>query len=243
MTSNLPDPSEKQNYIQLMFARIADRYDLLNKILSLGQDASWRKKVIDMLNPESNRIYLDIGCGTGDLARGINKTQHTSFVVAADLTYQMVHSGTHHKKGSGILWIVADAQLLPFQRDSFDGIVSGYLLRNVPDLNKTLNEILRVLKPFNKYVSLDTTPPTRNWYYPFVMAYLRIFVPLIGMLISGDRHAYSYLSLSTRNFLPANKLANIFRENDFLSAKYIKLMFGTMAIHYGEKPGVTKILD
>jgi demethylmenaquinone methyltransferase / 2-methoxy-6-polyprenyl-1,4-benzoquinol methylase len=243
MASHVPEASEKQHYVQYMFGRIANRYDLLNKILSLGQDASWRKKVIDMLNPESNRIYLDIGCGTGDLARGIIKTQHTSFVVAADLTYQMVHSGTHHKKGSGILWIVADAQLLPFQRDSFDGIVSGYLLRNVPDLKKTLNEILRVLKPFNKYVSLDTTPPTRNWYYPFVMAYLRIFVPLIGMLISGDRQAYSYLSHSTRNFIPAQELANIFQENDIHSVNCLKLMFGTMAIHYGEKPGVRKILD
>jgi demethylmenaquinone methyltransferase/2-methoxy-6-polyprenyl-1,4-benzoquinol methylase len=134
-----------------------------------------------------------------------------------------------------IHWIVADAESLPFPDETFDGVVSGYLMRNVSNQKIALNEQFRVLHNNAKVVSLDTTPPTRNMFYPFILAYFQIAIPLIGKIFAGDIQAYSYLPRSTSNHTPANVLAEAFRKSGFDSISYFKMMLGTIAIHFGEK--------
>jgi demethylmenaquinone methyltransferase / 2-methoxy-6-polyprenyl-1,4-benzoquinol methylase len=236
MTLNFPNPTEKRDYVRHMFGRIADRYDLLNKIISLGQDSFWRKQVVNILRPESNQMYLDIGSGTGDLAREIINIRPDAMVVAADLTFQMIKVGKKRDNLPQINWIAADAQALPFPAETFNGAVSGYLLRNVADQKTALEEQFRVIHFGAKVISLDTTPPVRNWYYPFILGYLQLVIPLIGKLLTSDPQAYSYLPRSTGKHTPAHDLAGIFQEGGLVSVGYTKLMLGTMAIHFGEKP-------
>jgi len=236
MPYNLPQPAEKREYVQQLFGRIAGKYDLLNKIISMGQDSSWRKRVVTLLQPQTSQIYLDIGSGTGDLAREIINAQPMAAVVAVDLTFQMIRVGKNRINSPNIHWIVADAQALPFARKTFNGVVSGYLLRNVVDLKRALEEQIRVIHSGTQIVALDTTPPARNWYFPFVMAYLRFMIPAIGILLSGDRQAYSYLPRSTSHHILAEELAKTLQICGFESVGYYKMMLGTMAIHFGNKP-------
>jgi len=236
MTNQQPFIKEKRATVQKMFGRIAQTYDLLNKIISLGQDAAWRKKVVRLIQPEKKQTFLDIGCGTGDLASTLINAQPDARVVAADFSIQMIQVGKSKNSAANIDWIVADAQALPFKSKTFHGVVSGYLLRNVTDQKKALTEQNRVMRIGARVAALDTTPPTKNWYYPFVMAYIYIVIPFLGFLLSGDLQAYSYLPRSTSLHTPADQLAGIFTESGFENVGFIKVMFGTMAIHFGRKP-------
>jgi demethylmenaquinone methyltransferase/2-methoxy-6-polyprenyl-1,4-benzoquinol methylase len=236
MSNNQSQETQKHRYVQQMFEDIAGTYDLLNRIISMGQDARWRRRLVDLLNPVPNQMYLDIGAGTGDLSQTIINRQPEAVVTAADFSFQMISVGKHKNHSPNVLWLVADAQALPFSAQIFHGAVSGYLLRNVPDIEKTLLEQYRVLMPGSIATALDTTPPEKNWYDPLIRIYLFVVIPLVGLVISGNRHAYRYLPNSTIHHIPADKLKKIFTHCGFSTVAYLKLMFGTMAIHSGRKP-------
>jgi demethylmenaquinone methyltransferase / 2-methoxy-6-polyprenyl-1,4-benzoquinol methylase len=236
MRDILPKSENKRDYVQLMFERIAGHYDLMNRIISLGQDSDWRRKVVQILRPESTGLYLDLGAGTGDLSYEIIKNAPYAHIVAADLTLGMLLYGKQKKNSSTISWVVADAQALPFRQDTFSGVVSGYLLRNVPVIDNALKEQMRVIRPSCLVISLDTTPPGRTLFYPFIIIYLKWIIPLIGWIITRDGQAYSYLPESTRKHLTAEILSERMRNAGFETIKFEKLMFGTMAIHSGKKP-------
>ncbi|HEX7555811.1 MAG TPA: ubiquinone/menaquinone biosynthesis methyltransferase, partial [Leptolinea sp.] len=237
MRDILPKSENKRDYVQHMFARIAGQYDLMNRIISLGQDSVWRRKVVQILRPESSAVYLDLGAGTGDLSYAIIKDAPGAHVVAADLTLGMLLYGKLKKNSQNISWVAADAQALPFKQDTFSGVVSGYLLRNVPDIDIALKEQMRVIRHACKIISLDTTPPAPNLLYPFIIFYLKWIIPLVGWIITRDGQAYSYLPESTRKHLTAESLFKRMQKAGFESIKFEKLMFGTMAIHSGKKPG------
>ncbi len=176
-----------------MFSRIAPFYDRMNKIMTFGQDSRWRKRVVQLLQPVDGNLYLDSGAGTGDLSELILKAAPNARVVAADLTWEMIALGKKTRKDDGILWLLADAQSLPFASGSFKGTVSGYLFRNVPDIDRTLVEQVRVLGIKSRLISLDTTPPARSILLPFILFYLKWIIPFFGRLLSGDNQAYDYL--------------------------------------------------
>ena len=227
--------TERKKYVRNMFGRIAERYDLMNRIMTLGQDIHWRKILVSELELTAGAVVLDLGCGTGDLAREVLRQQPEAVVIAADLTYEMVHLGAKSTPEKRISWVIADAQNLPFAREQFDGVVSGYLLRNVPDVERSLEEHQRVMKPDSIMASLDTTPPRKNLLKPFIELYLKYGIPLLGKLIAGDSSAYTYLPDSTRQFLTAEKLAGKINMAGFQSVRFIRKMFGTMAIHWGQE--------
>jgi demethylmenaquinone methyltransferase/2-methoxy-6-polyprenyl-1,4-benzoquinol methylase len=231
MTNSLPTSETKRDYVRGMFTRIASRYDLMNRIMTFGQDSRWRKKVVRNLSPEPDRIYLDVGAGTGDLSLEIAKQSPKSYVVAADLTYEMLIAGKITADQTRIFRVVADAQALPFPVDIFSGVVSGYLFRNVPDISLAIQEQKRVTSDGAKIISLDTTPPDRNLLYPFIFMYLKWIIPLLGMLIVNDRQAYDYLPESTRKHVTAEELARLMQSAGLIHVFWQKLMFGTMAIH------------
>ncbi len=235
MSALLPDKEIKRDYVRKMFTRIASRYDLMNRIMSFGQDVYWKKKVVEKLAPCSDGVYLDAGAGTGDLTLEIRKQSPFSQVVAVDLTYQMLAYGRISPDMPGVFRVVADAQALPFPDDYFTGAVSGYLLRNVPDINHAVLELKRVVAQKSRIICLDTTPPERNIFYPFIIFYLKFIIPLLGWIIVRDINAYDYLPESTRQHVNANELARIFNECGFKSVTWQKFMFGTMAIHSAEK--------
>ncbi|MEK6220805.1 MAG: class I SAM-dependent methyltransferase, partial [Chloroflexota bacterium] len=129
--------TERAKYVQKMFGRIAHRYDLLNRLMTFGQDVGWRKEAIEHLEIQSNAIVVDLGSGTGDIAFEIAKQHPNALVVASDFTEEMVRVGQKRPDGDSVAWVISDAQLPPFPKEAFSGVVSGFLLRNVPDVNRT----------------------------------------------------------------------------------------------------------
>jgi len=222
-----------------MFGRIARRYNLLNSLISLGRDAAWRREAIQRLTdgktPPAPALYLDAGCGTGDLALELLARHPQAAIIASDLTPEMVAVARQRPGAENIVWVIADAQHLPFRSGRFAGIVSGYLLRNVADLDRTLREQNRLLQSGGRMVSLDTTHPARNLLLPFITFYYRRIIPLLGKLIAGDSQAYTYLPETSANFLDADTLAARIRAAGFSAVSFVRRMFGTQAIHTAQK--------
>lgn len=228
--------NDRSQYVQDVFTRIAPHYDLMNRLMTGGQDRLWRKEVIRRASLYPGDLLLDIGTGTGDLAREALRHQPQVHVVAADFTLEMMRDGQQAAFSSqSLAWSAIDALHLPFHNHAFDAIISGFLMRNVADLPRALAEQLRVLKPNGRIVILDTTRPRHNLLSPFTWLYMQVGIPLLGSLISGQRDAYTYLPDSTAHFLFAEQLAELMSDTGFINIGFHRLMLGTIAIHWGEK--------
>lgn len=223
----------RARYVQEMFGRIAHRYDLMNRLMTAGQDMTWRKEVIRRAALPPAGLLLDLGAGTGDLAKEARQSCPSCMPVLADFTLEMMHAGRRRAEDHGLAWIAADALQLPFSDGLFDAVVSGFLLRNVIDVRQTLQEQFRVLKPGGRMVALDTTRPRRSPLSPLIHLHLHLVIPTLGRLLSGQAAAYQYLPDSTENFLEAEKLASLMLESGFQEVGFRRLMFGTVAIHWG----------
>jgi demethylmenaquinone methyltransferase/2-methoxy-6-polyprenyl-1,4-benzoquinol methylase len=227
--------NQRAAYVQTMFGRIAHRYDLLNRLMTLGQDIRWRRELIQRINLSSQAVVLDTGAGTGDLALEIRHFHPQTLVVASDFTYEMVLVGKQRPGADAVHWVIADAMQLPFATECADAVVSGFLLRNVPDVPRTLEEQYRALKPGGRVGSIDTSPPRDNWLRPFLEFHLHKVIPFLGKLIAGDAEAYTYLPDSTEKFLTAEDLAAAFEAAGFRAVGFLRRMFGTIGIHWGQK--------
>ncbi len=231
--TNLPSDQRGQ-YVQAMFARIAPHYDRMNRLMTAGQDVRWRQEAIRRTKLSPGGRLLDLGAGTGDLAAEALRQFPGSQVIAADFTLEMMLFGRSVREAS-LAWSGADALQLPFPEHSFDAVVSGYLLRNVSDLPLALCEQRRVLKPGGRIVALDTTRPPRRLLSPLINFHLHTVIPTLGRLLTGEPEAYSYLPDSTQGFLSAEQLAARLVQAGFRQIGFRRLMFSTMAIHWGIK--------
>jgi demethylmenaquinone methyltransferase / 2-methoxy-6-polyprenyl-1,4-benzoquinol methylase len=237
MTSQL-EGDAKSTYVQDMFGRIARQYNLMNRLMTGGQDQRWRRYVIRQAALPRAGHLLDLATGTGDIAFEALRQVPDAHIVGADFALPMMFIGQRQKQGQIVHWCGADALNLPFPDGSFDAVTSGYLLRNVIDIDRTLREQIRVLKPGGRIVILDTSPPPRNLLRPFITIHLKYIIPLLGRLISGKTgaDAYRYLPESTQAFKTPQELAALMRTAGIVNVDYKQFMFGTMAVHWGEKP-------
>ncbi len=234
MTSKLQG-QEKYTYVQGMFGRIAGTYDLVNRLMTGGQDQTWRRFVIRQAQLEPGDAVLDIASGTGDIAFEAAKAVPDVQAIGADFSLPMMQVGQTRKMGKRIQWAGADAMNLPFDDDTFDAVTAGYLLRNVPDIPRTLEEIYRVLKPGARFVVLDSAPPPPGPIKPLIEIHLRYVIPTVGTLVSGQPDAYAYLPESTQAFKTPEELAILMVEAGFENVAFKTFVFGTMAVHWGEK--------
>ena len=227
--------AERAAYVQSLFARIAGRYDLMNRLMTGGRDVGWRQQVIQLAQLPPGGKLLDLGAGTGDLAFEALRRDASLRAVGGDFTLEMMRVGRTRPNGSLVRWAGADALNLPFPDNTFDAVTSGYLMRNVVDVRRAWAEQHRVLKSGGRVVCLDTTPPPRNLLRPFIEFHLHRVIPALGRLVAGASDAYTYLPDSTENFLTAGRLAERMTEVGFREVRFRRLMFGTMAIHWGIK--------
>lgn len=223
---------ERSKYVQSMFTKIAHRYDVMNRLMTGGQDIRWRKQVIKLARLKPNASLLDLGTGTGDLAREALLQEPQAKVTAADFTIEMMRVG---KKSGSLQFSAADALNLPFKDSTFDAVVSGFLMRNVTDIQQALKEQYRALKPGGRVIILDTTRPKKNILSPFIWLHMHFIIPTVGGLLSGERDAYNYLPDTTENFLTAEQLASRMIAAGFKKVDFKRLMFGTIGMHWGEK--------
>ena len=231
---------ERAQYVQSMFTRIAPRYDLMNRLMTGGQDIFWRREVIRRAGLPPDGKLLDLGAGTGDLAREALRQRPHVEVTAADFTLEMMRVGRQRMQEQATAatvrtWAAADALRLPFVSEYFDAVVSGYLLRNVIDVHASLLEQWRVLKPGGWLVALDTTRPGRSLLTPLINLHMHTVIPRLGELLTGQAEAYNYLPETTQNFLQAEQLAERLTAAGFQQVGFRRFMFGTMAIHWGKK--------
>ena len=224
--------NERATYVQNMFTRIAKRYDLMNRLMTGFQDVRWRRQVIQLARLNDNASLLDLGTGTGDLAREAVLQFPQAKVTAADFTLEMMRVG---QKTSPLNFSSADALRLPFNDSTFDAVISGFLMRNVIDLQKGIEEQFRVLKEGGRIVILDTTRPKKNILSPFIWIHMHLIIPTLGGLLTGVSEAYRYLPETTEGFVTAEEMAEQMKKSGFKNVNLRRLMFGTIAIHWGEK--------
>ncbi len=227
---------ERASYVQDMFTRIAARYDAMNRLMTAGQDAVWRREVIRRAAlPPGVGLVLDLGAGTGDLSFDALQQNPGSRAIAADFTLQMMRIGQQRFDDPFLSWSAVDALHIPFPENTFDAVISGFLLRNVIDVSQALAEQYRVLKPGGRIVSLDTTKPRPGLLAPFIRFHMHTVIPALGKLLTGEAEAYTYLPDSSENFLLAEDLAAKMSSAGFGDVNFRRRMFGVVAIHWGEK--------
>jgi len=217
-----------------MFARIAGRYDLMNRLMTAGRDQAWRRRVVDLAALPSGGCLLDLGSGTGAIAFEALRRRPDALVVGADFTLEMMRLG-QRRAAPTPAWVGADALRLPFPENTFDAVTSGFLMRNVVDVEAGFAEQRRVVKPGGRVVCLETSPPPDNALRPFIDFYLQRVIPVLGHLVTGQAEAYRYLPASTRAFLTPEALGAIMEGVGLREVRYERWMFGTVAILVGVK--------
>ncbi len=230
-----PHP-DKGRSVQAMFDRIAPRYDLLNAVLSLGVDRSWRRRAVRAALARSPRRVLDVATGTADLAIALASAGSEAEVVGVDFSENMLKVGRAKaaRRGLPVRLESGDGMALPYEDASFDSVTIAFGLRNFADIDAGLREFRRVLTPGGRLVVLEFPPPPRGAFgLAFRFYFLRV-LPRLGGLISGDGGAYRYLPASTLAFPPPEELARRMRRAGFESVTWSMLTFGVAAMHVAE---------
>lgn len=226
----------KRDYVRQMFSDIAPRYDLLNHLLSLNIDRRWRKRALTRLGWKNrpDGCYLDLCAGTLDVgAMLVGQPGFSGRVVGADFAVPMLRQGAGKAPRQRLAAVGADALQLPFGKQSFDGAIVAFGIRNVANLDACLREVRRVLKPGARFVILEfSTPPLAIVRAAYLFYFHRI-LPLVGKLVSGHRSAYTYLPLSVASFPGETELAERMRRSGYESVSWERLSFGIAAIHTG----------
>ena len=231
---------ERARYVTRMFARISRRYDLMNTVMTAGRHYAWRGMATDMAIGELSGPALDVAAGTGDFAIDLARKASVSHVVGLDYTREMLSIAATKAERKGLSdrvdLVVGDAHDLPFPDDSFICVTVGFGVRNFVDLPQALGEMVRVVKPGGRVVILEIVRMEdrglRGKLFPL---YFRYVTPWLGVLLAGDREAYTYLPQSVQQFLSANELATMMEAAGLKNVSYRNLALGTTAIHVGEK--------
>ena len=226
----------KKGLVQNVFDQVYDQYDLMNDFMSLGVHRLWKKDLLNMMNPSSNQKLIDVACGTGDIAKlFLNNVNKKSYVTCVDPNIGMIKKGKEKlKKFNNLNWVVASAEKLPMDINSFDFYTISFGLRNTKDLNKSLSEAYRVLKPGGRYLCLEFSK-IENSGLDFIYKKYSKVIPSIGKLIVGEKEPYEYLVKSIENFVNQDELIDLMKKNGFQNCTYRNLSGGIVSIHSGWK--------
>jgi demethylmenaquinone methyltransferase/2-methoxy-6-polyprenyl-1,4-benzoquinol methylase len=220
-----------------MFSRIAHRYDLLNRVMTLGRDGAWRQAAAVLAAPKGCRLALDMATGTGELAFAL--ASRAEQVVAVDISPQMLtiaHAKARARPRAGrIQFLLADGLRLPFAADTFDCIGTAFALRNVVDLGLALAEMHRVVRPGGPVVCLELTRSPSRLLANLHALCLAALIPALGRWLAGEASAYRFLSTSLRQFPDARQLARAMRDRGFRRVGYRLDRLWPIALHVGIK--------
>jgi demethylmenaquinone methyltransferase/2-methoxy-6-polyprenyl-1,4-benzoquinol methylase len=228
----------KRRYVMGMFSRIAAHYDLMNTLMTFGQDERWRQVVVRAAGPVAGQWTLDVGTGTGKIARDLARGGARS--VGLDLTLGMMQQGQAElamdPQALPVRFVCGDALALPWPDNTFACVTTGFTMRNVTDIPAAFAEMARVVRPGGRVVCLEVATPANPLFRFGNYVYTRRLVPLLGRLVAGDADAYSYLPTSMGKFPAPPRLAAIMTGAGLRPVRYRLLMLGSVGVHVGIKP-------
>ena len=233
------DTLMKKKQVVIMFNSISKKYDLLNKIITLGMDMIWRKKVINLIKKHKHDTILDIATGTGDIVVALSQLK-TKQIIGLDISPKMIEIGEKKValKGlkSQIKMQLGDCEALPFDASTFDAITIAFGVRNFENLEKSIKEIFRVLKSYGTLVILETALPQNKILKYLYLQYTQNFIPFVGKIFSKNRPAYQYLSDSAAIFTYGQAFNNILIKNGFIDVEDFPQTLGIASIYFAKKP-------
>ena len=227
---------DKSKLVNSVFSKVYKKYDLMNDIMSFGIHRIWKKKFIEWMNPQPNSKLVDVASGTGDIAKLFSKKNNdTSDITCIEPNADMLEEGKANlKEFKNIKWLKAQAEKLPLDDNTFDFYTISYGIRNVTDINKTLSEAFRVLKPGGRFMCLEFSK-IDNEMVNFIYKQYSKAIPLVGKYIVGTSQPYEYLVNSIDQFYNQNQIIELMVKNGFSNAEYRNLSNGVSAIHSGWK--------
>jgi demethylmenaquinone methyltransferase/2-methoxy-6-polyprenyl-1,4-benzoquinol methylase len=208
----------------------------MNDFMSMGIHRLWKKNLINMMNPSTKQSLIDVACGTGDIAKlFLNSTDKTSQITCVDPNEGMINKGKEKlKQFKNLKWVLASAEKLPIEDNSFDFYTISFGLRNTKNLNQALSEAHRVLKPGGRYLCLEFSKIQNLGLNSIYKNYSKL-IPYIGQLIVGEKKPYEYLIKSIENFINQDELIELMIKNNFQNCTYRNLSGGIVSIHSGWK--------
>lgn len=240
LESAFDSPETKRRFVRRLFATIADRYDFITVLLSYGQDARWKRRLVREAAVRHGDRAVDLACGTGDIA--LETAARGATVVGLDITPRMVELArakarrARHEGAWPIPeFLVGDMMALPFADGSVDLVTTGYGLRNVPVLEDALDEIARVLRPGGRLLSLDFNRPEWSPLRTAYLGYLSTVGSAVGKVLHGDPDTYRYIPESIRRYPGARGIAALLRQRGFEPVATRPLLFGLMTLHIATK--------
>lgn len=229
--------------VRNMFSQISPRYDLANTLLSFGSHYRWRRKAVQLTNPPVGGKLLDLACGTGDFAIAFARAfGKKGSVIATDFSEEMLQYAQAKIHGYNISLELADAMHLPFDSNMFDVCSIAFGIRNVDDPVAALREMNRVVKPNGKIVVLEFGQP-RGFFGKMYRLYSRHWIPVMGGIITGNKHAYSYLQKTSADFPCGERFAALMKRAGIDHVQTKKLLFGAVYIYVGKKTEYSLLED
>jgi demethylmenaquinone methyltransferase / 2-methoxy-6-polyprenyl-1,4-benzoquinol methylase len=233
-----PSQKDKAGYVHCQFERLAAKYDFANDVISFGMHRLWKEQAVECLNCFPEGSYLDVCCGTGDLALRIaGKLASVGSVTGLDFSESMLSVARSRtvktKIKCELAWVAGDAQSLPFATNSFDGAVISFGLRNLTDYALGIREMARVVKPGARVVNLDLGRTDLPVFAQLFSFYFGKIVPLLGQIIQRDHAAYTYLPESAKRYLKPEEVTSAFKEAGLIDVGYLPLAGGSVALHWG----------
>ena len=227
---------DKTKLVNSVFSKVYKKYDLMNDIMSLGIHRIWKSKLIDWMNPQLNESLIDVASGTGDIAKLFSKKNNNSAqITCVEPNDEMYFAGKSNLENfKNIKWHKAKAEKLPFKNDTYDFYTISYGIRNVSDINLSLKEALRVLKPGGRFMCLEFSKIDNEMINLLYQKYSKI-IPFVGKYIVGSSEPYDYLIKSINDFYTQDELTNLIKKNGFSNVEYRNLSNGISAIHSGWK--------
>ena len=233
MKSTIQDKSKLVNSV---FSEVYNKYDLMNDVMSLGIHRIWKDKFINWMNPSSNSSLIDVASGTGDIAKLFSlRNKNLSNITCIEPNEKMFSKGKNNLiKFRNIKWIKSRAETLPVGDNMYDFYSISYGMRNVSDINKTLREAYRVLKPGGRFMCLEFSK-INNELLNFLYKNYSKVIPSLGRYIVGSSKPYEYLINSIDAFYNQEQLLELIVKNGFTNVEYRNLSNGISAIHSGWK--------
>jgi len=234
-------PENADSVRKVFSSRVSATYERVNHVLTLGLDLLWRRRAAARAAAAGGDQWADMCTGTGETAACLCRLAPDGTTVhAVDLSLPMMEEAMKKPEARRINFVVSDVKSLEFPDDSFDAITISFATRNInlnkDTLTRTLAEFCRVLKPGGRFVNLETSQPSSPLIRRLFHLYIKLFVKLVGGLLSGSSTGYAYLAHTIPRFYPPEELSIIMRAAGFENVTYETLLFGIAAIHQGTKP-------